>query len=138
MEEAESVETLAEFSQQVVADLLASPELSESDWDTFSMCAEVSEDQLGVTAYRYTEAGPPVPTEPAEEVDDRIWDLWDSTRGTDGSTWNVLLLKLHRESGELAVDFVSGEAADRWRITPENMETLPEALRPRPEHFKSD
>jgi hypothetical protein len=79
-----------------------------------------------------------VPTEPAEEVDDRIWDLWDSTRGTDGSTWNVLLLKLHRESGELAVDFVSGEAADRWRITPENMETLPEALRPRPEHFKSD
>jgi hypothetical protein len=31
MEEAESVETLAEFSQQVVADLLASPELSESD-----------------------------------------------------------------------------------------------------------
>ncbi len=49
--------------------------------------------------------------------------------------WDVVIVKIHRDTAELVMNFVSGEAADMWRVTPENMEHLPESLRPRPEDF---
>lgn len=121
---------MSEISQAIAQEILATPELGDTSWDTFSMVAEVTDDSVAITAYRYTESGPPVST-PEPEVDDYLWDLRDLM----GGAWDVALVKIQRETGGLVLDFVSGADADRWRITPENMDGLPEAMRPRAEDF---
>jgi hypothetical protein len=125
---------MAEISQAIAGDILSLPELSDPEWSTYAMVAEVSDDFVAITAYRYTEAGPPVSTAEPEN-DDVFWDLRDRTRGTDGEAWDVVLVKIHRDTATLVMNFVSGDAADMWRVTPENMDHLPESLRPRPEDF---
>jgi hypothetical protein len=127
---------MAGFSQAIAADILSLPELSVPEWDTYSLLAEVSDDVVSMTAYRYTESGSPVPTDMPED-DDKFWDLRDATRGIDGQAWDVVLIKVHRETARLVMNFVSGDAAEIWRIRPENMAHLAEALRPRPEDFEA-
>jgi hypothetical protein len=98
------------------------------------MAAEVSDSIVRLTAYRYTEAGRPVPTD-YPMVFDVFKELRDRTRGTDGETWDVAIVKIHRDTAQLVMNFVSGDAADMWRINPANIDNLPELLRPRPEDF---
>ena len=133
--EDESTAALAELSQAIAGDILTLPELSDPDWDTYSMVAEVSDDAVKITAYRYTESGPPVPSEEPEN-DDLFWELRDRTRGRDGQAWDVVIVKIHRDSANLVMNFASGQAADMWRVTPANMDHLPESLRPRREDFQ--
>jgi hypothetical protein len=134
--DADQAAAMSALSQEIAGDILQLPELSEPEWDTYSMVAEVSDDTCKVTAYRYTETGPPVSTD-VPDNDDLFWELRDKTRGADGEAWDVLLVKIHRDTASLAMNFVSGESADMWRITPENMDLLPELLRPRREDFPS-
>ena len=47
----------------------------------------------------------------------------------------MVLVKIHRDTADLVVNFVSGEAADMWRVKPANMGHLRESLRPRPQDF---
>jgi hypothetical protein len=127
---------MAAISQAIAADILSVPELRDPGWDTFAMVAEVSDDFVAVTAYRYTESGPPVSTPEPEDLD-LFWDLRDRTRGADGEAWDAVIVKIRRDTASLVMDFVSGDAARRWRVTPENMDHLPESLRPRPEDFEA-
>ena len=60
-----------------------------------------------MTAFRYTESGPPVSTEPPANSWTFIWDLRNKTRGTDGEAWDVVLVKIHRDTAQLVMDFVS-------------------------------
>lgn len=130
----DSTAAMAELSQAIAADILTLPDLSDPEWDTYSMVAEVTDDYVAITAYRYTESGPPVPSAEPEN-DDLFWELRDRTRGSDGEAWDVVLVKIHRDTANLVMNFVSGADADMWRVTPENMPRLPELLRPRPEDF---
>ena len=125
---------MAELTQAMAADILGMPELADPDWDTYSLVAEVSDDAVAMSCYRYAASGPPIST-PEPEDTDLYWDLRDAMRGPDGSTWDVALVKIRRDGMDLVLDFLSGADADRWRVTPENMEHLPESLRPRPEDF---
>lgn len=128
-------DAMAELSEAIAGEILTMPELSDPDWDTFSMLAEVTDEYVAMTAYRYTESGPPVSTSEPED-DDLFIDLRERTRGTDGEGWDVVIVKIHRDTAQLVMNFVSGDAADMWRITPENDAHLPESLRPRPEDFQ--
>jgi len=71
------------------------------------------------------------------EDDDKLWDLRDATRGPDGQAWDVVVIKIHRDTARLVMNFVSGDAAEIWRIRPENVAHVAEALRPRPEDFRA-
>jgi mutator family transposase len=136
--EAERAGAMAEISDAIVAGILASPELSDPEWDTYSLVAEVSDDVVRVAAYRYSASGPPVSTEPPEDDDDLFWDLRDATRGVDGQAWDVVLVKIRRDTAQLVMNFVAGDGAEIWRVRPDNMASLPESLRPRPEDFQAD
>lgn len=125
---------LAEFRQAIAAEILALPGLSEPDWDTFSMVVEVSADFVAITTYRYTELGPPVSTAEPEDSD-LYQELHDRIRGVQGDAWDVAVVKLHRMTGRVVLIFESGPSADRWRVTPANMDHLPESLRPSPQDF---
>ena len=130
----DSKAALAEFSRAIAADILTLPELTDPDWDTYSMAAEVADYSVKMTAYRYTESGAPVPTEGPENSYVFI-QLRDRTRGNHGEPWDVVLVKIHRDTANLVMNFVSGGAADMWRVRPGNMAHLSESLRPRPQDF---
>lgn len=134
MADDEPAAAMAELAQAIARDILALPELAGSDWDTFALAAEVTDDYIAMTAYRYTASGPPVSTEEPED-DDLYGELRDATRGVGGQAWDVVLVRIRREPADLALTFLSGSDAARWRVTPENLEHLPESLRPRPEDF---
>ena len=52
-------------------------------------------------------------------------ELHQRKRGTDGESWDIAILKIHRDTAQLVMNFVSGEAAEMWRITPpENIGNL--------------
>ena len=119
---------IARFVKEIGAEIRALPVLSDPDWDTYSMVAEVSGGSVRVAAFRYTETGSPVPTT-APQNDDLIWDLHGKTFGGDGRPWDLVLVKIRRDAPGARVTFSSGEAADAWRVNPENMARLPESLR---------
>lgn len=124
----------AELSDPIAAAIWALPELRDPAWDTYAMVAEVSDFSVKMTAYRYTEFGPPVPA--AAPADSFVFiQLRDRIRATRGEAWDVVIVKLHRETRSLMMDFASGASADRWRVTPANMTHLPEALRPGVDDF---
>jgi hypothetical protein len=135
--EADQAGAMAAISDAIVAGILTSPNLSDPEWDTYSLVAEVSDDAVRTTAYRYSESGPPVPTEGPEDLD-LFWNLRDATRGADGQAWDVVLVKIHRDTAQLVMNFVAGDAAEIWRVRPENIASLPESLRPRPQDFQAD
>lgn len=130
----EQVNAMSELSQAIAGAILTLPELSDPEWDTISVLAEVTDSSVKSTAYRYTESGPPVPTNPPENTYLFI-QLRDRTRGDGGAAWDIVIVKIHRDSGQLVLNFVSGDAADMWRVNPANMEHLAESLRPRAEDF---
>lgn len=131
----DSKAALAELSQAIAADILTLPELRDPDWDAYSMVAEVTDFSVKMVAYRYSEAGPPVPT-PGPANSYAFIQLRDRTRGIGGETWDVALAKIHRDSANLVMNSVSGEAAELWRVTPGNLAHLRESLRPRPQDFQ--
>ena len=125
---------MAEISQALAGEILTMPDLSDPEWDTYAMIAEVSDEAVGVTAYRYTEAGPPMPTaEP--EVTACSGSCTSARVAPTARRGTSSIMKIHRDTAELVMNFVSGEAAEMWRITPENIGNLPEMLRPRAEDF---
>lgn len=125
---------MSDLTQAIAQEILGMPVLSGSEWDVYSLVGEVADDRVAITGYRYTGSGPAVPT-PIPPIYDLLTELRDSARGPDGATWDVVILKLRRATGELAMEVLSGDAADAWRVTPANIDRLPEALRLRPEDF---
>ena len=125
---------LAEFSQAIAADILALPGSIDPDWETFAALVEVSANSVVITAYRYTESGPPVSVDGPLD-DDLFRALHDRIRNIQGEVWDVVVVKLHRPSGRLVLDFEFGRAAEGRRLTTANRDHLPESLRPRPEEF---
>ena len=125
---------LAEFRAAITDNILAIPDLSTTDWETFSMVVEVTADAVAITAYRYTDLGPPVSTAGPED-DDLYRALHERILGIQGQNWDAAVVQLHRMTGRLVTAFTFGQPADRWRPIPANTDHLPESLRPRPEDF---
>lgn len=121
---------IAELSQAIARDVLTGPASSDPGWEAFAMVVELSDGRLATTAYRYgPSAERPVPTREPDSVDG-FWGLREQTRGDDGQAWDVAIVKIHRASSRVVVDFVSGPDADGWRVHPDNIAQLPERLRP--------
>ncbi|MET0661903.1 MAG: hypothetical protein ABWZ42_02110, partial [Ilumatobacteraceae bacterium] len=100
----------------------------------YTLLADVDDASVGLTAFRYTEQGPPKSTQ-YPDVFDLFRELRNRTQGIDGAMWDIAIMKIHRDSARLVMNFVRGDAAEMWRITPENVDSLPELMRPRREDF---
>lgn len=131
---AESAAAIAEISQALAGEILTMPDLSDPEWDTYALLADVSDEAVRLTAYRYTEAGPPRATR-FPKVFDLFRELRERTQGDEGAMWDIAILKIHRDTAQLVMNFVRGDAAELWRINPGNIDNLPELMRPRPEDF---
>jgi hypothetical protein len=109
--------------------------VDDPKWDTLTVLATVTPEMVGMTAYRYTHAGPGLPT-PLRGTDlQRFRDLRAATAAPDGTRWEMCIIKIDRDSARVAVNFVYGDQADQFRITPDSVREVTERLRPQPTDF---
>jgi hypothetical protein len=131
----DSSAALTELSEAIAGEILTHPDLIDTDWDTYAMVAEVNDYSVKMSAYRYTESGQPLPTEALPQNMYVFIQVRDRTRGTTGEAWDIAIVKIRRETGQLVLKFVSGDESEMWRVKPAHIQSLPGMLRPRPEDF---
>lgn len=131
MEQAEALNT-------IVHSLLEERSLvDDPEWDSFAVLVSITPGVAEMTAYRYTGDGPGKPT-PVRDTGFQLFrDLQEATSSADGKAWEICIIKIERDSRKGAVNFVYGDEAQLWKVTPENASRIAENLRPQPADFVS-
>ncbi len=127
-----------EILNTIVQSLLEEPALTDDpEWDSVAVLSSVTPEVADVSAFRYsgTQSGKatPIRTTPL-----RLFrDLQEATQGPDDQSWTVCIIKIERDSARGSVNFVYGEDAEIWKITPANLRHVVENMRPQPADFMS-
>jgi hypothetical protein len=120
-----------EALNEIVHSLLEERELvDDPEWNTFAVLARIGPDVSEMSAFRYAgdERGKPTPLRKTRF--DLFRRLRAATAAADGMTWQVCIIRIERDTRAVSVDFVYGEDADQWRMTPASSGRIAEALRP--------
>jgi len=117
-----------ELIETIGVNILDDPEFSNLEWDSLALVAHV-EGAISISGFKYTgkTAHPAAPQN--FEIHGLILDLLDATSDHDNPPWKACLVQIIRDSLDIQLDFEHDDA-DRWRITPENLDSIPELLRP--------
>jgi hypothetical protein len=120
----------ADLLDQIVGEILTQPEIVDDPaWDTYALTAEVLDDTAIMSAFRYAGDGPPQPTRPPGQTSP-LHSLRNSARDADGRTWDVMVLKIHRDTAQVGVEFLYGDDAPPFVSNSENYQRLAHELRP--------
>lgn len=120
----------------IVHALLEEPALVEdAEWDTFSVLAALTDEVAELTAYRYGEGRRPQPTPLTATNFDLFRELRQATAAPDGSSWEVCIIKVQRDTGKGSVNFVYHDEAPLWKLGPDTVARIAEDLRPGPADF---
>jgi hypothetical protein len=103
--------------------------VEDPEWDTFAMLVSIAPDVSEMTAFRYTGDGLGKPTPLRATRLNLFRDLQAATAAADGSQWEVCTIRIERDRREARVNFVYGEDAEQWRITPATFARIAEQLR---------
>jgi hypothetical protein len=127
--------------QEQVLDTIISSLLEERalvddpEWDSFALVASITPEVAEMTAYRYTADGPPKPTPVRATPFHLFRQLQAATTTPDGDMWEICIVKIDRDSKRGSVNFVYGDEAQLWRVTPETVQRIAEDARPQPADF---
>ncbi|MDI4231944.1 hypothetical protein OZ411_03840 [Bradyrhizobium sp. Arg237L] len=115
-----------------IAGMVAQSETKESrDWAGISVVAIVDEASVQVSSYRYDADGRAEPGDPGDlSVNRKFRELNNVMRQPTGRQWKSALMQIRRDTGEVTTDFEYDDAS-RWKVTPLNLDTMPQQLRPR-------
>jgi hypothetical protein len=115
-----------------IAGMVVQSETRESgDWDGIALVAIVDNASVQVSSYRYNAQGEAEPGNPGDfSVNRKFRDLNTIMRQPTGRHWKSALLQIRRATGEVTIDF-EYDNASRWKVTPLNLSTMPNQLRPR-------
>lgn len=120
-------ELIHEIGSMIVQDRV----LSDQPWDALSLVTVVEGTSVQVSAYRYDGAGKPTPRNPGDNrLFDKFEELRDAMREPGGREWKTALVQIKRPAMKITVDFEYDDPM-RWKVTPFNVETKPEELRPK-------
>ena len=104
------------------------------DLDGYALIAAYADDGTRrVSGFGYRDGEPPLAATPRTEVDTiaaRLDALREATRVEGEAPWTVCVIQLSRAGGKLHADFVYGEDAAQWAITPETLAEVAERARP--------
>lgn len=125
-------QTQADALLREIAGMVAQSETRESrDWAGISVVAIVDEVSVQVSSYRYDADGRAEPGDPGDlSVNRKFRELHTLMRQPTGRHWKSALMQIRRDTGEVTTDFEYDDAS-RWKVTPLNLDTMPEQLRPR-------
>lgn len=115
-----------------IAEIVAQSETRASeDWAGISVVAIIDEATVQVSSYRYDAHGRAAPGDPGDlSVNRKFRELQTSMHQPTGRKWKAALMQIRRETGEVTLDFEYDDAL-RWKVTPVNLGTMPEQLRPK-------
>ena len=103
------------------------------DLDGYALIASYPDDGLRrVSGFGYRDGEPPVAATPKTEVDviaARLDELREATQVAGEAPWTVCVIQLQRAGGRLHADFVYGDDARRWEITPKTLAEVAERAR---------
>jgi hypothetical protein len=120
----------------IVGSLLEEPTLvDDPEWDTFAVIASIAPEVAEMTAYRYRADEAPKPTPLLNTPFTLFRQLQADTATPDGELWRICIVKIDRDSRRGAVNFVYGEDAELWRVTPDTAGRVAENARPQPVDF---
>ena len=103
----------------------------ELDWDALSLVVTVAPGVVQMHGFAYDAAGKPTPFVPdADALDDRFKELAEAMREPEGRVWKSALVQIVRATSKIHFDFEYDDAG-RWKVTPANIATMPEQLRPK-------
>lgn len=126
---------VAELLNEVVDDVLQNGLRNDPSWDSYGLAAEVMDDESTVqAAFVYATDGQASPSRGVQRAYSLV-ELREASRGDDGVTWDVFVMKIHRPSGQAATRFLAGDETADWSLLPDNDARLVEALRARQEDF---
>ena len=112
--------------------LLASDrKVAAQPWDRYALIAWHGDGMTTLNGFRYVGEQAAQPATPESfDLEDRLDDLRAATRVAGKDDWRACVVKLDRESGKAVVEFVYGDAADRWRVTPASAAEIAQRARP--------
>lgn len=126
---------IAELLNQVVDDVLQNGLLDDPSWESYGLAAEVTDDGSVMQAsYAFADAADPQSSAVVRQSYSLV-ELREASRGDDGGTWDVFVMKIHRPTGQAATRFITGDEVARFSLDLENNDRLVEALRATQEDF---
>jgi hypothetical protein len=103
--------------------------VDDPEWDTFAVLVSITPGVADMTAFRYRASGPGKPTPVRGTKFDLFRRLQAETAAPDGTTWQVCIIRIDRNTRQANAEFVYAEDAERWRVTPASRDRIAEALR---------
>jgi hypothetical protein len=124
-----------EYMGNIARAIIDSDELENVDWLSFSIVFEIDADGKvdGTYGYAYDQAGKATPIAPRpREVREPVaaYREWLRQEGDKGII--KMLFQFNRKTRKVNADF-EYENADRWKVTPKNVDAMINELRPDPD-----
>ncbi|WID99719.1 hypothetical protein QO058_30470 (plasmid) [Bosea vestrisii] len=115
-----------EIGAQIVKEQAA----GDDTWDSLAVTAIVAGGSVQISGYAYEDGGRPRPARVGSgPLADRFEELCKAMQKPDGDSWKTTLVQIRRASGKLTIDYDYANPL-RWKVTPANLATLPEEMRP--------
>ena len=121
-----------ELVGHIARDIVQSNELQGIDWVEITLVIRADDDGInGLYGYIYNEQGESTPEAPDMDAIDAsvsAYREWLRKEGDEG--FDTMLFQFNRVTRRFNIDFAYGETT-RWRVTPANIDTVADELRPR-------
>ncbi|MFF0634600.1 hypothetical protein ACFYTS_19075 [Nocardia sp. NPDC004151] len=112
--------------------IVGDSEYRDVQWDAVTLVVTVADSHQHLFGYFYTNDGGWTPGNPGGmALLDQVMALRTATTAPGKRAWKVCRIQLIREEMQLTVDY-EYRSWKRWMVTPANLETRVEELRPRP------
>ncbi len=122
-----------EYMGHIANAIMVSQDLKEISWKQVSIVFEVDDDGYvtGTYGYAYNGAAAPVAVAPdIDEIEEPVQAYREWLRQDGDKGFAKMLFQFDRENSKVNADFEYDNLA-RWSVTPANLETVIDELRPR-------
>jgi hypothetical protein len=130
MAEQANYDRATELVHEIGAMIVAAQERDDGDWDAIAATAIVEGGVVQISGFYYDDGAKPKAARlGSSALADRFEALSVAMQKPDGGRWVTALVQVRRSSGRVTIDYDYADPA-RWKVTPANIATMPEALRP--------
>lgn len=127
------------YLHEFVGCLLDEPAIAgDATWDTLALIGTVEDGVRSMEAWRFSEQkATPTPLR-LPELSSALKVLHEHSSASDGRGWDMCILRLDRDTARTSTKFLVGDETEPWHISPDNLEAIVEALRPKESDFDSE
>lgn len=124
---ARATDLIHEIGAMIVQD----PRYAGRSWASISLVTILDGGSRRMSGFYYDADGEPTPENPGNrQIFDKFRELQAVTRNPGGREWKSALVQIKRETMGITIDFEYDDP-QRWKVTPSNIDTKPEELRPK-------